>query len=185
MHTVLTSEFKRGLVLMLDGMPQIIEEFHTSGTAQTRHKLHVRLRQLKSGRFSERVFSDNERILVADLQYRRVQFSYQQAGQYVFLDVETFDEWTLPAEIIGDRHWFLKENEEYKAMLLEGKLLDILLPPSVPLMVVETAPPQSGGSDSAWKPARLETGLEITLPLFIAKDETVRVDTATRKYAGR
>jgi len=185
MQTVLPSEFKRGMVIMLDGAPQIIEDFHVAGTAQTRPKLHVKLRHLKTGRFADRAFLDNERVPVCELQYRTVQYSYKQGDTYAFLDTETFDELTLTADQIGDRHWFLKENEEYRAMFLEGKLLDIILPGQVSLQIVETAPPIRGGSDSTWKPAKLETGLEIMVPLFLDKGERIRVDTQTRKYIGK
>jgi len=185
MQTVLPSEFKRGMVLLLEGAPQVIEDFHVSGTAQTRHKLHVRLRQLRGGRITERQFAENERVPVAELQHRTVTFSYQQGDTYAFLDAETFDGLDLTAEQVGERHWFFKENDEYRALFLEGKLLDIVLPPQVALRTVDTVPPVRGGSDSNWKPARLETGLEIMVPLFLNKGETVRVDTATRKYAGK
>lgn len=185
MQTVLPSEFKRLMVLLLDGAPHIVEEFHTSGTAQTRHKLHTRLRQLKTGHVIERVFAENERVPVVPLETRRVTYSYSQGGTHVFLDAETFDELDLTDELIGERRAFLKENEEYKAMLLEGKLLDVVLPAQVPLKVVNTAPPVRGGSDSTWKEAKLETGLEVMVPLFIAPGETIRVDTSTRKYVGR
>ena len=185
MQTVLPSEFKRLMVLLLEGVPQVIEDFHTSGTAQTRHKLHARLRQLKTGHVTERVFAENERVPVASLETRRVTYSYTQGGTHVFLDAESFDELDLTDEQLGDRRAFLKENEEYKAMLLEDKLLDIVLPPQVPLKVVNTAPPVRGGSDATWKAARLETGIEVMVPLFIASGETIRVDTATRKYVGR
>ena len=185
MQTVLPSEFKRMMVLMLEGVPHVIEEFHTSGTAQTRHKLHTRLRQLKTGHVIERSFAENERVPVVQLETRRVTYSYTKGGLHVFLDVESFDELDLADELLGERRWFLKENEEYKAMLLEGKLLDIVMPLHVPLKVMNTAPPIRGGSDSTWKEAKLETGLAVMVPLFIAPGETIRVDTATRKYAGR
>lgn len=168
MQTVLPFEFKRLMVLLLDGAPHVIEELHTSGTAQTRHKLHTRLRQLKTGHVIERVFADNERVPVAPLETRRVNYSYRQGGTYVFLDAETFDELNLTDEQLGERRSFLKENEEYKALLLEGKLLDIVLPSQVPLKIVNTAPPVRGGSEATWKEARLETGLEVMVPLFIA-----------------
>ncbi|MDH7504521.1 MAG: elongation factor P, partial [Verrucomicrobiota bacterium] len=77
------------------------------------------------------------------------------------------------------------ENEEYRAIFLEGKLMDIVLPGQVTLKIEDTAPPIRGGSDSTWKPARLETGLEIMVPLFLDKGEKVRVDTAMRKYVGK
>jgi elongation factor P len=173
------------MVLMLDGIPHVIEEFRTSGTAQTRHKLHTRLRQLKTGRIIDRVFADNERVPVAQLETRRATYSYARGDTHVFIDVERFDEFELSNEQLGDRRGFLKENEEYKALLLDGSLLDIVLPPQIPLKVVDTAAPIRGGSDSAWKEAKLETGLQIMVPLFIAKGETIWVDTAGKKYAGR
>lgn len=185
MQTVLPSEFKRMMVLMVEGVPHVIEDLHTTGTAQTRHKLHTRLRQLKTGHVIERVFAENERVPVAPLETRRVTYSYSKAGTHAFLDADSFDELDLGDEQLGERRWFLKENEEYKALLLDGRLLDIVLPAQVPLKVVNTAPPIRGGSDATWKEAKLETGLEIMVPLFIANGETVRVETATRKYAGR
>jgi len=185
MQTVLPSEFKRMMVLMLESGPHVIEEFHVSGTAQTRHKLHTRLRHLKTGHMIERVFADNERVAVVQLETRHITYSYSKGGLHVFLDAETFDELDISDEQLGERRWFLKENEAYKALLLEGRLLDIVLPPQIPLKVVDTAPPVRGGSDSTWKEARLETGLQIMVPLFIAKGETIRVDTAAKKYAGK
>jgi elongation factor P len=185
MQTILPSEFKRLMVLMVDGSPHVIEDLHTSGTAQTRHKLHTRLRHLTTGRIIERVFAENERVPLAPLETRRVTYSYAQADAQVFIDAETFDEFEFSNEQLGERRWFLKENEEYRALLLDGRLLDIVLPPQIPLKVVDTAAPARGGLDSAWKEAKLETGLQIMVPLFIAKGETIRVDTAAKKYVGR
>jgi elongation factor P len=185
MQTILPSEFKRQMVLLLEGAPHVIEDLHTSGTAQTRHKLHTRLRHLTTGRLIDRVFAENERVAVAALETRRVTYSYAQADRQVFIDVETFDEFEFSNEQLGERRWFLKENEEYKALRLDGRLLDIVLPPQIPLKVVDTAPPGSGGLNSSWKEAKLETGLQIMVPQFIANGEIIRVDTAGKKYLGR
>jgi len=185
MQTILPTEFKRGMVLMLEGVPEILEEFHMTGTAQTRHKIHCRLRNLKTGRILERVFTENERVALADLSYRRVVFSYKNGDDYVFTDCETFEEYTLSKDQIGDRHYFIKEDVEYKGIFLEGAFMDIVLPPSMQLKVTETGPAIRGGSDAAWKPAKLETGLEIMVPLFIETGEIVRVDTTERKYVGK
>ena len=173
------------MLLLLDNMPHYLEDFHTSGTAQTRHKLHVRLRNLKTGRVFDRTFAENERVPVGQLEHRLVQFSYKQGDTYVFVDTKNFEEVNLPAELVGDRRWFIKENEEYKALFLEGNLIDIVLPPQVVLRVTDTAPPSRGGSDNAWKEAKLETGLELMVPLFITKGEMIKVDTQERKYAGK
>jgi elongation factor P len=185
MQTILPSEFKRQMVLMLDGSPHVVEDFHTSGTAQTKHKLHTRLRHLTTGRLSDRVFAENERVSVAPLETRRVTYSYARADKQVFMDVETFDEFEFSNEQLGARRWFLKENEEYKALRLDGRLLDIVLPSQIPLKVVDTVPAARGGLNSSWKEAKLETGLQIMVPLFIANGEIVRVDTAEKKYLGR
>jgi elongation factor P len=185
MQTVPPEEFKRGMLLLLDDMPHYLEDFHTSGTAQTRHKLHVRVRNLKTGRVFDRTFAENERVPVGQLEHRLVQFSYKQGDTYQFVDTKSFEEMALPAELAGERRWFIKENEEYKALFLEGSLIDIVLPPQVVLQVVDTAPPIRGSVDTAWKEAKLETGLELMVPLFIAKGELIKVDTTERKYAGK
>jgi elongation factor P len=185
MQTVLSSEFKRQMVLMLDGAPHVIEDLHTSGTAQTRHKLHTRLRHLTTGRLIDRVFSESERVPVASLETRRVTYSYAKADMRVFSDVETFDEFEFSNEQLGERRWFLKENEEYKALRLDGRLLDIVLPPQISLKIVDTAPPSRTDLNSSWKEAKLETGLQIMVPLFIANGDIIRVDTAGKKYLGK
>jgi len=173
------------MVLMLDGSPHVVEDMHTSGTAQTRHKLHTRLRHLTTGRLIDRVFAENERVPVAPLETRRVNYSYAKGQTYVFIDADTFNEFEFSNEQIGERRWFLKENEDYKVLLLDGILLDIVVPPQIPLKVVDTPPPARGGLDASWKEAKLETGLNIMVPLFITNGETIRVDTAAKKYAGR
>jgi elongation factor P len=185
METILPSEFKRQMVLLLDGAPHVVEDMHTSGTAQTRHKLHTRLRHLTTGRLIDRVFAENERVTVAPLETRRVTFSYAQAGGFFFSDAETFEEFEFSSEQVGERRWFLKENEEYKALRLDGRLLDIVVPAQISLKVVDTAPSSRGGLGASWKEAKLETGLQIMVPLFITNGEIIRIDTAEKKYLGR
>ena len=185
MQTILPSEFKRQMVLMLDGAPHVVEDMHSSGTAQTRHRLHTRLRHLTTGHVIERVFAENERVAVAALETRPVTYSYAQADGQVFIDAETYDEFEFTNEQLGERRWFLKANAEYKALRLDGKLLDIVLPPQVSLKVVDTGPPARGGVNTSWKEAKLETGLQVMVPLFIANGEMIRVDTAGKKYLGR
>src|ERR1700687_440760 len=102
METILPSRFKRQMVLLLDGAPHVIEDLHTSGTAQTRHKLHTRLRHLTTGRLIDRVFAENERVPVAPLETRRVTYSYAQGDNRVFVDIETFDEFEFTNEQLGE-----------------------------------------------------------------------------------
>jgi elongation factor P len=109
----------------------------------------------------------------------------EQADRQVFIDAETYDELEFTNEQLGERRWFLKENASYKALRLDGRLLDIVLPPQIALKVVDTAPPARGSLNAEWKEAKLETGLQIMVPLFIATGEMIRVDTAGKKYLGR
>ena len=185
MQTILPAEFRRGQALLLDGVPHVVEELRTSGTAKTKHKLHALLRNLHNGHEFERTFPDNVRVPTAELDYRRASFSYKQGDAFAFLDAETFEEFALTAEQVGARRFFLKENEEYRALFLDGRLLDVVLPDATTLKVLETAPAQHGGGDSAWKSARMEGGLEIIVPLFVGPGEILLVDTKTRKYAGK
>jgi elongation factor P len=103
----------------------------------------------------------------------------------VFMDIETYEEFEFSNEQLGERRGFLKENEEYKAFRLDGRLLDIVLPPQIPLKVVETAPAARSGTTTSWKEAKLETGLLVMVPLFIATGDVVRIDTAGKKYLGK
>jgi len=185
MQTILPSEFKRQMVVMLDGSPHVIEDMHTSGTAQTRHRLHTRLRHLTTGRVIDRVFAENERVTVAPLETRRATYGYAQGDTRVFTDIETFDEFEFSDDQLGERRWFLKENEEYKALRLDGRLLGIVLPPQISLGVVDTDPPSRTSLNTSWKEATLETGLQIMVPLFIAKGDIIRIDTAEKKYLGK
>ncbi len=173
------------MVFMIDGAPQELEDYHVSGTAQTRHKLHSRLRNLKTGKVIDKVFAENERFPLADLQKRRVQFSYQQGESYMFSDVENYEELDLPADQIGERRWFLKENEEYTALFLEGKFLDIKMPASSSFKVLETDPPIRSGNTSNWKPAKIETGFELMVPMFVETGDQIWVDPQLRKYQGK
>jgi elongation factor P len=124
-------------------------------------------------------------VPVAPQETRRVTYSYAKGETHVFSDSETFDEFESSNEQLGEARWFLKENEEYKAQLLDGRLLSIVVPTQISLTVVDTAPPSRTDLNSSWKQAKLETGLQIMVPLFIANGEIIRVDTAGKKYLGK
>lgn len=185
MPTCLPSDFKRGLPIFIDGAPHRVEEFHTTGTAKTRHKVNATMRNLQTGRLTERTFTENESVELARMEQRNVQFSYRQGDREIFLDSVTYDELTLSSEQLGERRLFLKENEEYRATFVEGKFLDIDLPDNVTLKVEETGPPQRSSQQSTSKPAVLSGGLTVMVPPFIAIGEVIKVDTRTGKYMGK
>jgi len=139
-----------------------------------KHELRFNMGREIAARAEVGVFAENERVPVAPLETRRVTYSYAQADGQVFIDAETFEEFEFSNEQLGERRWFLKENEEYKALRLDGRLLDIVLPPQIPLKVVDTAPASRTGSTTSWKEAKLETGLQIMVPLFIGNGDIIR-----------
>lgn len=185
MQTIVPSQLKRGMVIILDDTPHMVEEVQVTGSGQAKHRVHARIRHLVTERHCDQGFLDNDHLTIAELEYRQVLFSYPDADQYVFMQDETYEEHRLTAEQIGERHWFLKENEEYKGTFLEGRIVDVELPDHFALEVTETAAPQRAAQQSASKKAKLEGGLEITVPLFIASGDKVKVDTKTHKYAGK
>ena len=185
MQTFLPDELTAGMVLMLESIPHRVEESYVSGSAKTRHKTHFKIRNLTSGHVSEHTFPDNGRIPVADVEHRNIQLSYKNGDEFVFTDSRTFDEFTLPASLLGERQWFLAGDQEYKAVLIDNKLVDIILPDHVVLKVADTAAPQRKGQSSSFKTARMEGGLEVMVPLFIGNGDLIEVDTSTRRYIGK
>ncbi len=114
------------------------------------------------------------------------QYLYQEGNDYVFMDTETYDQAPLPKDLLGDQMKYLKENDNVKLTMYEGKPLDIELPATVEHKVVETEPSVKGATAAAqYKPAITETGLRVTVPPFIGIGEVIQIDTRTGEYLGR
>jgi len=185
MQTLLPEELKPGMVLMLDNTPHRVEDSYVTGSAKTQHKTHFKVRNLTTGHVSEPILPQSVRIPVVDAQHRNIQFSYKNGDEFVFTDSRTYDEFTLSAVQLGERQGFITEEQEYRAVLLDGKIVDIVLPDHVALKVVDTTPPQRRAMTSALKTAKLQGGLEVLVPLFIGNGDVIQVDTTTRRYVGK
>src|SRR5262249_41106771 len=116
-------QFKKGLVVTLEGAPWLVEDYHVRRTARRHAVLHVRLRHLTTGHVAERSFDEADRFEQPDLQARRHQFLYADGGGYVFMDAETFEQVTVPAGVIGEGKWLLKEGEGGVLRPLDGRPL--------------------------------------------------------------
>jgi elongation factor P len=115
-----------------------------------------------------------------------MQYLYKEGNNYVFMDTETYDQVTLTGESVGELILYLKENDEAQVTFYDGKPLSLDPPAKVALRVIETPPGLKGATAAAqYKPAKLETGLEITVPAFIEPNELIEVDTRTGEYLGR
>ncbi len=150
-------------------------------------KVVAKFRSLETGSIVDRTFNATEKLQDIFIEGRTMQFLYKDGEDFVFMDMDTFDQQTLPTILAGDAARFLKENTEVEVQFYKDKPLKISLPNQMALKIIEAAPGLKGdtASGGGTKPAKLETGTTIQVPLFIEQDETVRVDTRTGEYLGR
>ena len=144
------------------------------------------IRSIRTGKSSDVRFSSTEKIEVVPMQTRKMEFSYKDGEDYVFSDPETYETVNISPEIVGDAKNFLLENQEAIVATNEGRVLYIEMPASVELEITFTEPGVAGDSATGrTKPATLETGHQIQVPLFIGQGEKVKVDTRDSSYLGR
>ncbi len=181
-----TSQFKNGLKIEIDGDPFVMTYFQHVKPGKGGAFVRTKIKNLRTGRVLDKTFRSGEKVQEADVEDRRMQYLYQDGEALVFMDNETYDQMSIPAEQIGDARKFLKENNEVSIVLYKGNPLNIELPAFVEAEVTQTDPGLKGDTASgATKPATLETGAVIQVPLFIKEGETVRVDTRTGEYVER
>ena len=148
--------------------------------------LQLKVRNLKTLSITQNRVKPDDKVKLAYLDTRKMQYSYREGDNYIFMDSETFDQVPLKAEFVGDKIEFLKENDEVLVTMYEGKPLDFQLPGTVELTVIETDPGIKGATAAAQtKPATMETGLVIQVPSFINKGDVIKIETEERKYVGR
>ena len=181
-----TNEFKNGLKLMMDGDPcSIIEnEFVKPGKGQAFNR--VKLRNLKTGRVLERTFKSGDVLPGADVAEAEMQFLYYDGQFWHFMHPTSFEQYTTNETVIGDAKLWLREQDLCNVTLYNGEPLSVEVPTFVELRIVETDPGVRGDTVSGGsKPATMETGAVVRVPLFIDEGEVIRVDTRNKEYAGR
>ncbi|GAA4580442.1 elongation factor P [Planotetraspora phitsanulokensis] len=182
-----TNDLKNGLVLKLDGgeLWTVVEFQHVKpgkGGAFVRTKL----KNITSGKVVDKTFNAGVKVDVANVDKREMQYSYLDGDDYVFMDTETYDMLHVSRPAVGDAANYLLENMLATVAINEGNVLYIDLPAAVELTIAETEPGLQGDrSTGGTKPAKLETGAEIKVPLFITTGEKVKVDTRSGEYLGR
>ena len=148
--------------------------------------LQLKLKNLKTGSITLNRVRPQDKVEIAFLEKKDFQYLYQEGEDYVFMDTETFDQYPLPKDLLGDQMKYLKENDTVKLTMYEGKPLDIELPATVELKVIHTDPSLKGATAAAqYKPAELETGLKISVPPFIGIGDVLSIDTRTGEYLSR
>jgi elongation factor P len=186
MAVISTSDFRNGVKVMLDGDPAAIieNEFVKPGKGQAFNR--VKLRNLKTGRVIERTFKSGETLEAADVADVEMQYLYNDGVEWHFMQPESFEQYTANANAVADAKKWLREQDVCMVTLYNGNPLSVTPPNSVVLKIVETDPGVRGDtSGGGGKPATLETGAVVRVPLFVQTDELIKVDTRTGEYISR
>jgi elongation factor P len=181
-----TSDFKNGLVLVIDGQLWTITEFQHVKPGKGPAFVRTTLKNVLSGKVVDKTFNAGVKVDTATVDKRDMTYLYSDGDSYVFMDGETFDQIPIPAETVGDAANYLLENQEAMVATHEGTVLYVELPASVELVIQHTDPGLQGDrSTGGTKPATLETGAEIQVPLFLNTGDRIKVDTRDGRYLGR
>jgi elongation factor P len=179
------SDLRKGIIIELDDkLYQVIAYQHVKMKRTALAK--VKLRDINAGHAIERSFQSNEKLVRARLDSRPMQYLYNDGGVYYFMDEENFEQIGINSEKLGDALNYLKEGASVGVSSYRGEVIDIELPVAVELEVVKTEPGFKGDTATAGnKPAKLETGLTIQVPLFINEGDIIKIDTRTGEYLER
>lgn len=181
-----TQDFKRGLKIEMSGVPYEIVEFLHFKPGKGGAMIRTKLRNLLTGKVTDNTFRSGEKVDKPDFETREVQYLYKEAENYLFMDMTSYEQMSASEDQTGGKGVFLKEGETIKALFYNGEPIDLDLPASVVLLVIDTEPGIKGDTVSgATKPAVTETGLTVQVPLFIEKDDHIKVDTRSGGYLGR
>ena len=182
---VSTAEFKKGLKIQLDGEPYSIVDFQHVKPGKGGAFVRTKLKHMRLGRVIDNTFRAGEKVELVDFEEKRMQYLYKD-DRYHFMDLDTYDQISLSAEEVGDARDFLKENTEVEILFIDGAPVTVELPNFIELQIVKTDPGIRGDTASGGsKPATLETGAVVQVPLFLNEGDVVKVDTRSGEYLGR
>ncbi|MCR8671633.1 elongation factor P [Agrococcus sp. HG114] len=181
-----TNDIKNGAVLNLDGQLWSVIEFQHVKPGKGGAFVRTKLRNARSQKVVDKTFNAGTKVEFATVDRRDYQFLYNDGTDFVFMDNDTYEQLPIPADIVGDASKYLLENGTATISMHEGEALQVELPASVVLEITYTEPGLQGDRSSAGtKPATVETGAEIQVPLFVEQGTRIKVDTRDGSYLGR
>ena len=181
-----TSDIRKGLKITIDGVPFVFIDFQFVKPGKGQAFTRTKLRNMLTGAVIERTWKQGEKLEKADIEERQMQYLYPEGDKFVFMDTGNYEQFFLSEEQIGDNKFYLLDSTMVDILLFEGRPIGVTPPIFVELKVVETEPGFKGDtSGNTTKPARLETGLTVNVPLFVNEGETLKVDTRTGEYVER
>lgn len=180
-------ELRKGITIELDGEPYQVVDYQQHKMQQRAPVLRLKLRGLKDGKLIERTFQAYKLSLPrAEVEHRVAQYLYNDGDLYYFMDTDNYEQFPLTREQLGDALNYLKEQIEVQLVFYNGEPLTVELPTTVDLQIVDTPPGVKGDTaQGGTKPATLETGLIVNVPLFVNPNEIIRVDTRNGEYVTR
>lgn len=180
------NDLRTGLTIEVDGTLYTVVEFMHVKPGKGAAFVRTRLKNVETGAVQERTFRAGERVARAHIETKEMQFLYASGEERVFMDQQTYEQLTLGADVLGDAVYFLKDNMTIHVQFHQGRPIGIDLPTFVELEVVETEPGFKGDTATGGtKPAKVETGLVVQVPLFVEQGDVIRVDTRTKEYLSR
>jgi elongation factor P len=183
---VSTSEFRNGLVMLLEGELYTLVEFQHVKPGKGVAFVRTRIKNIKTGRVLDRTFRSGDKVEDVRLDQKTAQFLYKNDHEFVFMDTTTFDQISLTEELVGDAALYMKENLEIELVFHGETPIGVTIPNFVDLKIIETDPGFKGDTVSnSFKPAKLESGAVIQVPLFLTEGTVVKVDTRTGIYVER
>lgn len=180
------TDLKPGRAIQIDGEPYLVINSVFGRKSQSKANMQCKLKNLKTGAVIAKNFQGSEKIEEADVGYRKVQFLYGTGDSFTFMDLQSYDQFELPADVIDEAAGYLVEGSDVDALMFEGSPIGIKLKATVDLKVVETIPGVKGDTATGGsKPAKLESGITVSVPLFINEGDVVKVNTETGLYMTR
>jgi len=180
------NELRKGVTFTMDGELYKVIDYQHHKPGRGKAVIRTKLRNLRTGSTIDKNFTSGERVQDIRLEHQTVQYLYSDGDFYYFMDVETYEQFPLPDAVLEDAKPYLVENTEIELSSYEGERLDVDLPITVDLEVVEAPPGFAGDTaQGATKDVTLETGLVLQVPLFIDEGDVLRVDTRTARYVTR
>jgi elongation factor P len=181
-----TNDLKNGMTLDIEGQLWTVVEFQHVKPGKGPAFVRTKLKQVMTGKVVDKTFNAGVKVEIAILEKREMNYLYKEGDDFVFMDNKNFDQMTISAATVGESSNYMLENTEAIVAIHEGNPLFIELPASVELTVTYTEPGLQGDrSSGGTKPATVETGIEVQVPLFIKQDEKIIVDTRDGSYQGR
>jgi elongation factor P len=180
------SEVSKSKKLLIDGVPYNVDSVSFVKPGKGRAIYRLKLRNLLTGVLSEPTYHSGDKFDEASITVRDMQYLYEDHGHFQFMDAESFEQYTMNEENVGDKKFYLKDSLGVQIMMWEDRPIDLILPKAVELKVVETESAMKGATVTAQqKIAKMETGLQISVPVFIKEGDMLRINTLTGAYVER